>query len=462
VIDYLKSWRIKEIRVSENQDLIRANVSIHVLEKMLETSFATYQGPAGILINRITSPYFLPARVARYVSFISELIRFPYWHSPILQEVRSPSVWADYCGSNCHGWVTPEVINQQYNISKTGKEPSNGNAMAVAEFQGQEFDYADLNAFYDACDIPRQKITAIGGNDENKCDSVLRPCIESLLDIEYLSGLAYPIPTTTYYSATFSIYDWLTTIVNDANAPWVHSVSYGNDEVQQTSVAYMNSVNVQLQMAGAKGLTVLFASGDQGVWGRTGSGDRKFNPDFPAGSPYVTAVGGTELPTATIGATEVCCPDGGGGFSNTFARPSYQATAVNNYIKSGVKLPPQSYWNISGRAYPDVSAVFGLNIGYCIVSAGNFMKVAGTSASCPVVASMFALLNDIRLSRNQTVLGFANPWLYQTFGAHPEVFHDVTSGTNNAGQSYGFPAAPGWDPCTGVGTINYGKLAAFV
>jgi len=273
----------------------------------------------------------------------------------------------------------------------------------------------------------------VGGNTETDCTGLLRSCVESLLDIEYLTGLAYPIPSTSYYSSTYSLYDWLAVILNDKAAPYVHSVSYGNDEVQQTSVAYMNSVNQQLQMAGTKGLTVMFASGDQGVWGRTGSGDGKFNPDFPAGSPYVTVVGGSDLAGNNIG-RETCCSDGGGGFSNTFARPAYQNTAVNAYIKSGVTLPAQRYWNVTGRAYPDVSAIFGLNIGYCIVSKSNFMKVAGTSASTPVVAAMFSLLNDIRLANKKPVLGFANPWIYQTLAAHPEAFNDITTGQNNAGQ----------------------------
>ena len=60
--------------------------------------------------------------------------------------------------------------------------------------------------------------------------------------------------------------------------PLIHSVSYGNDEKQQTSTAYMNSVNVQFQKAGTRGLSVLFASGDQGVWGRSGTLGRRFHP----------------------------------------------------------------------------------------------------------------------------------------------------------------------------------------
>ena len=71
--------------------------------------------------------------------------------------------------------------------------------------------------------------------------------------------------------------------------PPVHSVSYGNDEAQQTGRAYMDSVNTAFAKLSATGVTILFAAGDQGVWGREGVGT-KYHPDFPAGSPYVTAV----------------------------------------------------------------------------------------------------------------------------------------------------------------------------
>eukprot|EP01035_Chromulina_nebulosa_P062114 gene62114-84950_t len=85
----------------------------------------------------------------------------------------------------------------------------------------------------------------------------------------------------------------MNTILGLSKPPLVHSVSYGNDEVQQTSSAYMTAVDQQFQQAAAIGLSILFASGDQGVWGRTGTcsgATCTFHPDFPAGSPYVTSV----------------------------------------------------------------------------------------------------------------------------------------------------------------------------
>jgi len=177
-------------------------------------------------------------------------------------------------------------------------------------------------------------------------------------------------------------------------------------------------------------------------------------------SPYILAVGGSDLSSTNIG-PETCCSDSGGGFSNTFARPSWQNDAVNKYIQTAT-LPAQALWNASGRGYPDVSAIFGLNIPYCIVADQKFLGVAGTSASSPVAASIFGLLNDIRLKKGSPTFGLANPWIYQTAAAHPEAFNDITTGKNNAGKSAGFEAIAGWDPCTGVGTLKYNVLKTLV
>ena len=69
---------------------------------------------------------------------------------------------------------------------------------------------------------------------------------------------------------SFSLFDWAENLNNDDSPALVQSVSYGNDELQQTSAEYMYDCNTQFMMNGVRGLSVLFASGDQGVWGRTG------------------------------------------------------------------------------------------------------------------------------------------------------------------------------------------------
>lgn len=73
------------------------------------------------------------------------------------------------------------------------------------------------------------------------------------------------------------------------------SVSYGDDE-PSLEAAYMVSVNNYFAAMGARGVSLLFASGDAGVGGGAGCGPQnQFVPSFPAGAPWVTAVGGTTL-----------------------------------------------------------------------------------------------------------------------------------------------------------------------
>jgi len=275
-----------------------------------------------------------------------------------------------------------------------------------------------------------------------------------MLDVEYIGAVAYPIPLQVWYQSEYSILSWIQKVGSTAGAALVHSVSYGNDEAQQTGASYMNQVNLQFQQIGARGISVLFASGDQGVWGRSGRGG-KFNPDFPGASPYVTTVGGTDFATDQIG-DEMAWTSGGGGFSDTFPRPSYQDAAVKAYLgDADAKLPPASYFNNTGRAYPDIAALGGQKAPYCI-NTGRFMGVAGTSASCPVAAGIFALLNDKRLAAGKPPMGFLNPFIYQNAAA----FNDVQSGKNNAGQGEGFTAIKGWDAASGFGTPDYAKLEA--
>ena len=149
----------------------------------------------------------------------------------------------------------------------------------------------------------------------------------------------------------------------------------------------------------------------------------------------------------------------GGGFSNTFGIPSYQSADVAAYLKNpSANLPKSSYYNATGRGYPDIAALGGTKTPYCIATNGFFEGVAGTSASSPTAAGVFAKLNGLRFKNGKAALGFLNPFIYQNAAA----FNDVTSGCNNNGGSAGFTAVKGWDPATGVGTPDYSKLAKLV
>jgi len=327
-----------------------------------------------------------------------------------------------------------------------------------------DWDQADLDYFGKQCKIDNVKVDKqIGANSETKCKIPLvgfQTCAEALLDIQYAKAVIRDLPLTNIMNQQYSLLSWAQQVDNLGDAgPAVHSVSYGNDEVQQTSTAFMESVNAQLMKLGARGVTVVFASGDQGTCGRSGcSGSSpKFNPDFPASSPYVTAVGGTDFATAGAIGDEKAWTGGGGGFSNTFPVPSWQKTAVQNYLKTAKGLPAASQFNASGRAYPDVAALAGQQNPYCVAGhmfiGSKMTGIAGTSAACPVFAGIVTRLNAELQAKGKAPLGLLNPWLY----AHPEMFNDVTIGSNNAGGG-GFPTASGWDAATGLGTPDYAKM----
>merc|ERR1719313_1761741 len=100
----------------------------------------------------------------------------------------------------------------------------------------------------------------------------------------------------------------------------------------------------------------------------------------------------------------------GGGFSDRYARPSYQDAAVNEYLDlGGNQIPSRTLFNQSGRAYPDIAAI-SQNIP--VVFNGDLVMVGGTSAAAPIVAGLVASLNGARLSVGKPPLGFLNPMLY--------------------------------------------------
>lgn len=257
----------------------------------------------------------------------------------------------------------------------------------------------------------------------------------------------------------------------------VISISYGGAEAS-LPISYQRRQCSEFMKLGLQGVSVVVASGDSGVMQRggdprpsncLGNNDKVFAPGFPATCPYLTTVGGTYLPPGADASKnqEVATTSfaSGGGFSNIYKQADYQKEAVENYFKSSSAPDYKFYksvdnssfadgggiYNRIGRAYPDVSAIAD-NI--LIYNMNIPTLVGGTSAAAPVFASLLTRINEERLAAGKPTVGFVNPTLY----AHPEVFHDVTQGSNPGCGTDGFKAAKGWDPVTGLGTPNYPKL----
>ncbi|KAL5409394.1 hypothetical protein PMIN03_005953 [Paraphaeosphaeria minitans] len=259
----------------------------------------------------------------------------------------------------------------------------------------------------------------------------------------------------------------------------VISISYGGAEAD-LPISYQRRQCTEIMKLGLQGVSVINSSGDSGVEGRggdptpgncLGKDNTVFAPQFPATCPYVTAVGstviqnttsfqpGNEVPTTRFGS--------GGGFSNIYGRDleaPWQMLSVTGYLaQKPVNYPfyetvnnasfnaNGGIYNRAGRGYPDISA---LGDKIAIVGQSRPLLIGGTSASAPLFASILTRINEERLEKGKRTVGFVNPVLY----ANPKAFNDVTTGSNPGCGTIGFPAKKGWDPVSGLGSADYGRL----
>ncbi|KAH9890789.1 peptidase S8/S53 domain-containing protein [Xylariomycetidae sp. FL2044] len=258
----------------------------------------------------------------------------------------------------------------------------------------------------------------------------------------------------------------------------VISVSYGQIEGALPYFYQIRQCHEWMKL-GLQGVSVIFASGDSGVANRYNAGypnsclnaenlfvdnnGTRYSPSFPVNCPYITSVGATTLlgNTTDSGERAVSVPStgpanayySGGGFSNYFPLPAYQASAVGHFMKHHAPRYGPDVYNDTGaaRGFPDVAAI-GLNV--ATVFNGSTYGVGGTSASAPIFAGIVTLLNEARLAAGKGPVGFLNPTLYKNPGA----FNDITIGNNPGCGTGGFNATPGWDPVTGLGTPDFEKL----
>jgi tripeptidyl-peptidase-1 len=490
VVVWLRGHGATAVKIGAHRDLLSVEIPARAAETLFATevhhyAHATLDVPS---ICRSAAPYFVPSEMSDLIALVGNLRHFPDMSHMQLQFQRdsqpqsqdaaeadgevSDSAWpSSDCTSKCASGlfgkrITPGVLSAAYNLGDRPNATGAKGDIAVAEFTQVFYNQKDLTRFGEDCGLGNITVDHYFGppNEPKQCEVsiIIRPnlCKEAHLDIETIKGLVGNIPLSNFYTKEYDLLGWAQQLGNlsDTALPLVHSVSYGNDETQQSSTAYMMAFNVEAQKLGARGATILFASGDNGVSGRRGSGKR-FHPGFPATSPYVTTVGGTDFTTKSVVGSETAWWGSGGGFSDTFAIPDFQADAVSAYKKLAAdSLPDASKWNQTGAGFPDVAALAGNKNQYCITLNGGETGAYGTSAATPVWGAVVARLNEQRLASGKPPMGFMNPFLYSNPGAMNDVVTGDNSGRN--GQKGGFPAVKGWDAATGLGTPDFEKLSA--
>ncbi|KAH9161794.1 subtilisin-like protein [Lactarius sanguifluus] len=446
-------------------------VPVSTANELLGASYQLYRYAGTNETILRTVGYALPAALHVHVQTVAPTT---YFGSPLTPRNRPRGLRgraAAALSTRDVPYITPAFLRSLYNSVTYRPAATEQNRIGVTGFHGEYAGDDDLEAFMrrfrsDASDAT---FLVVDINDSGYDSD--EPGDEANLDMQYTQAMAWPTPhvfysigglaeafipdSSTPVNGNEPFLGWLEVMIRMEDIPQTISTSYGGNE-QTFPPDYATSVCELFGQLGARGVSILFASGDSGVGGgdckkNDGSGVVQFQPIFPATCPWVTSVGGT------MKRPEVAAPFSSGGFSNVFKRPDYQTDAVLGFFQQ-LGNQHSGLYNASSIGFPDVSAQatrFAIVLDYKL----EFME--GTSCATPlaanlqVVAGLISLLNDYQLSRGRPVLGFLNPWLY---GSARQGFNDITSGSNPGCDTDGFSAVPGWDPVTGLGTPDFQRL----
>jgi tripeptidyl-peptidase-1 len=281
--------------------------------------------------------------------------------------------------------VTPACLRALYRTKDYIPTQLDRNHVAFTNYLNETSMATDLKVYLqryrqDAAANGNVSFTIInnGANDQvlTSAQALHQQNAEGNLDGQTLVGVTYPMRVKAYntggsppftpdkFTPTNSnepYLDWLDyMLANETDLPSTVSTSYGDNE-QTVPRDYAILVCQKLAMLGSRGVTLLFASGDNGVGSdgdcvtNDGKDTPMFTPAFPDGCPYVTSVGGTKDFNPEVAAYDPRNKfSSGGGFSNYFPVPDYQKAVVAEYIEK-MNGNYSTMFNHSGRAYPDIS-----------------------------------------------------------------------------------------------------------
>ncbi len=321
---------------------------------------------------------------------------------------------------------------------------------------------------------------------------------EETLDVEAVHSMA-PGANILYVGAAnnYADLDAALNHVVDSHLATIVTNSYGFS-TEALPPGYIKPYNDTLIQAAATGIGVYFSSGDSGDE-TSGVPGATPTPDWPASSPWVTAVGGTSLAVGaannylfetgwqtgnsrlTSGAWAPTPPGSylygsGGGTSRLFPQPAYQAGVVPDSMS-------RTYGGAPMRVVPDIAALGDPNTGMLIGQTQTFpdgttryseYRIGGTSLASPLTAGLMALVQQ----QAGHPLGFMNPTIYAHAGS--AAYHDIVPPASPLGvvranyvnsvdatdgytyflRSLSFDSqltihtVPGYDDVTGVGSAN--------
>jgi subtilase family serine protease len=507
---WLRSRGFSILQVARGRDWIAFSATAGLVENAFHTQIRRYSIDGELHFANATE-LAIPEALAGVVAGFRGLDDFR-WKPMGVREVAPPSflqpiIVQPFFSIGGNNFLAPDDFATIYNLTSLYSAGINGSGMKLVVVGQVDVVMTDIQAFRSGFNLPSNDPTVVlvpGSPDPGNNASDL---VESDLDLEWAGAVARNasiIFVTSSTKAGGGVFNSAIYAIDNDLAP-VISMSYGGCEQDNNTFIPVNEPT--MQKANAEGITFIASSGDTGAANCDGptesSATEGLAVSYPASSPEVTGVGGTEFSgdvnnipmywgangpnggsalsyipetswndtmergtLAASGGGKSICDDAS--CSSGFPKPSWQAgTGVPN---DGVRDVP----DVSFSASPDHDGYIVCNAGSCAsgILNGNFTVVGGTSASTPVFAGIVTLLNQQLGNLPPSGLGNANPTLYKLAQTPANnVFHDITTGNNivpctqgstgcpkTAPFQYGYKASAGYDLVTGLGSIDVDNL----
>ena len=441
VESYLTARGFTAVAASANRVQVSAQATAAQAATAFDTALASFR-LAGRPVFANTAPVRVPASLAGVVGSVLGLNNVGTMHTAV-----NPPSTCVVSGLGYPCTYNPQGFWKFYD-APAGSETGAATSIAIFAEGNLTQVIKDLRQEEKANGLPAVPVTVVptgpASSDTSGAD-------EWDLDTQYSTGMAETVRNLYVYDATTltdsDIAREFAAFVS-ADRAQAGSASFGECEYQAYLDGSMLADDESFAQAAVQGQTVFASAGDTGGFCPVAptNGVPAGVPDvnYPASSPYVVSVGGTTIVQDAHGyrSKEIAWPAGGGGVSLFESAPAWQQKAVG--------APTSAIYTVCGtttlgcgRTVPDLANDADPNSGANVYVSGTPTGVGGTSLASPLTLGEWARLQTA--ARNH--LGFASPRLYPS--AISIAFHDITLGDTGP-----YPALPGYDLATGIGTLD--------
>ncbi len=532
LVNYFETFGIQSSVYADNLDINltgtagQFNKAFGIVLKNMQYLGRTFHGAqeAPQLPSYLTGPVLAVLGLTNYSNFSTNITKAP---ASVIKKLPNTAT-SESSSAPPAGWETPQMVEQQYDVTPLLNKGDIGQGQTLGIVTLASVNPSDAYRYWKAYGISSKpnRISLVNVDGGAGAPSLASGSDETTVDVEQSGALApganiivYQAPNTDYGFA-----DAFAQAISD-NKVGSLSVSWGESEDAvnytiaqgQESPNYAQVFNELFEEAAAQGISSFAATGDFGAYqAYSDLGTTDLSIGSPADSPYVTAAGGTTLPTTAtnlLGALGINIPQqrawgwdylfplwqefgaaneqtwaeeniGGsnGGYSTIFPEPSYQygVQGVNHFsaVQWFTPINNNTSWsfnpnppvvqgeNQGKRAIPDLSMNADPITGYTVYSTlfdnSSFngpwaYAYGGTSFVAPQLNGISALIDQAVGGR----VGFWNPQIYHfaTQPNSPLTPLDAT-GSSNDNLYYSGSANTLYNPATGLGTPDVAKLAS--